>query len=136
VTLWERLHADEEEARLPRTRAPDPSFAEAAWRWARGERLVRVLDRAELSAGDFVRNTKQLVDLLSQIAVVAREESTANAAAQAAKALRRGVVATSLWPVAAGPIAGPEDDVPPAPSEASSTRPGGAGSATSDQPRP
>jgi ATP-dependent RNA helicase HelY len=136
VTLWERLHADEEEARLARTRAPDPSFAEAAWRWARGERLVRVLDRAEFSAGDFVRNTKQLVDLLSQIAVVAREESTANAAAQAAKALRRGVVATSLWPVAARPIAGPEDDVPPAPSEASSTRPGGAGSATSGQPRP
>ncbi|MGD0320919.1 MAG: DEAD/DEAH box helicase [Acidimicrobiales bacterium] len=136
VALWERLHAEEQEARLAKTRAPDPSFAEAAWRWARGERLVRVLERAELSAGDFVRNAKQLVDLLSQIAVVAPRRSTAAVATQAAKAIRRGVVATSLWPVATGPVAGPEDDVPPASSGASSTFPGRAGSTTSGQPRP
>jgi superfamily II RNA helicase len=136
TALWKRLRTDEEEAGLARTRAPNPSFAEAAWRWARGEPLARVLDRGELSAGDFVRNAKQLVDLLSQIAVVAPEAPTRFVAAKAAKALRRGVVATSLWPAAASPKEGCQDEVPPAPSWASFTRPGGAGSATSGRPRP
>jgi len=96
--LWERLDSDEQQAKLSRTRAPDPGFSEAAWRWARGERLVRVLEHARLAAGDFVRNTKQLVDLLGQIALVASDPASAQAAAEASRSMRRGVVAASIWP--------------------------------------
>jgi superfamily II RNA helicase len=134
--LWERLHAEEEGERLSRTRAVDPGFAEAAWRWARGERLVRVLERVELAPGDFVRNAKQLVDLLSQLAVVAPAPSTAAVAAHATKALRRGVVAASLWPAAQGPLAHPDDDPGAPPSDVGPGGPGRAGSAPGGRPRP
>jgi ATP-dependent RNA helicase HelY len=99
--LAEGLRQEEEAARLPRTRAPDLGFAEVAWRWARGERLARVLERAELAPGDFVRNAKQLVDLLRQLATVAPDPVTADCAHRAATALQRGVVATSVAPAAA-----------------------------------
>ena len=93
--LGERLREAEQDAHLPRTRAPDPGFADVACRWARGQPLDRVLERAELAPGDFVRNAKQLVDLLRQLAVVAPRPDTAAAARQAAEALQRGVVAAS-----------------------------------------
>ena len=50
-----------------------------AWRWARGQRLDQVLERAELAPGDFVRNVKQLIDLLRQLAVVGRPDTAAAA---------------------------------------------------------
>ncbi|MFN2539588.1 MAG: hypothetical protein ABR549_15745, partial [Mycobacteriales bacterium] len=51
-------------------------------------------DDPDLTAGDFVRSCKQLVDLMSQIATIADEpvRSTARAAVDA---VRRGVVAWS-----------------------------------------
>jgi ATP-dependent RNA helicase HelY len=107
--FWDRIHLAEHDARLTGTRAPDPGFAEAAWRWARGERLERVLERTELAPGDFVRNCKQLVDLLSQISVVAPDPTTREVAAGATRSLQRGVVATTLWPVPASEVS--EDEV-------------------------
>ena len=89
------LRAEEHAARLPVTRPPDDGFADAARRWARGQRLELVLERAELAPGDFVRNTKQLVDLLRQLAVVSPRPPTARAARTAAECLQRGVVAAS-----------------------------------------
>jgi len=48
----------------------------------------------ELSAGDFVRWCRQVLDLLDQIADVAgRDTPVGRAAAAAAKSVRRGVVA-------------------------------------------
>ena len=60
--------------------------------WAGGAGLGSVLADTELAAGDFVRFTKQVVDLLDQISIVADAElgSTARAAIDA---VRRGVVA-------------------------------------------
>ncbi|MHB8594133.1 MAG: DEAD/DEAH box helicase [Acidimicrobiales bacterium] len=92
--LAERLRHDEEDHRLPVMRPVDPGFAEVAFRWARGERLERVLEPAELAPGDFVRNTKQLVDLLRQLALVAPVPATAAAAGDAADGLQRGVVSS------------------------------------------
>jgi ATP-dependent RNA helicase HelY len=134
--LWDRLHAEEERARLWRTRAPDPGFAEAAWRWARGEGLVRVLEHGELAAGDFVRNAKQLIDLLSQIAILAPEPSTAAVAANAARKLTRGVVAASLWPARAEPLEEPSEPETPASAHRLPGGPGGTGSALAGQTRP
>jgi ATP-dependent RNA helicase HelY len=53
-----------------------------------------VLREADLQAGDFVRWTKQVVDLLDQITQVG-EGKTARTAQLAIDAIRRGVVAYS-----------------------------------------
>ncbi|MTD56839.1 DEAD/DEAH box helicase [Amycolatopsis pithecellobii] len=97
--LWSELAEDERRHRLDRTREPDPGFAWPVYRWARGESLEQVLTTAEsagqeLSAGDFVRWARQVIDLLDQIrTVLGREDQVGAAAAKAVKALRRGVVA-------------------------------------------
>jgi ATP-dependent RNA helicase HelY len=48
-----------------------------------------------MTGGDFVRNIKQLIDLLRQVGDVAAQPKTASAARSAADALYRGVVAAS-----------------------------------------
>jgi ATP-dependent RNA helicase HelY len=99
VRLWAELEADERRYRLERTREPDLGFAWPVYRWARGESLSAVLvaaetNGAELSAGDFVRWCRQVVDVLDQVRGVEGESSAVGAAAAAAvRALRRGVVA-------------------------------------------
>jgi ATP-dependent RNA helicase HelY len=89
------LAVDEEAAGLTRTRAPDAGFAMLAHEWAAGDRLADVLADEELTGGDFVRNVKQLIDLLRQIGDVAPEPATGRAARRAADALLRGVVSAS-----------------------------------------
>ncbi|MGH9275480.1 MAG: DEAD/DEAH box helicase, partial [Acidimicrobiales bacterium] len=86
------LSADEEAAGLPVTRAPDPGFVHLAHAWAAGGGLASVLEDEELSGGDFVRNVKQLVDLLRGIADAAPVPATGTRARQAADALQRDVV--------------------------------------------
>jgi ATP-dependent RNA helicase HelY len=97
--LWTELEEDEQRHGLALTREPDPGFAWAAFRWARGQSLDRVLGSSagagqELSAGDFVRWCKQLLDLLDQIAAVG-DAALAQTARAAIAAVRRGVVATA-----------------------------------------
>ncbi|NDD72971.1 MAG: hypothetical protein EBZ52_07350, partial [Actinobacteria bacterium] len=49
----------------------------------------------DLTAGDFVRTMKQLIDLLRQISLIAANSQTSQTAEQAVTALFRGVVAAS-----------------------------------------
>ena len=85
----------EEEAGLGLTRAPDPTFVAIAYAWAAGEAFAEVVEAEELSGGDFVRNVKQLIDLLRQLAEVAPVAATRESAGKAADLLYRGVVASS-----------------------------------------
>ena len=89
------LNADEKRSRLPLTRMPDPTFFALAHAWAAGETLDHVLDDEALSGGDFVRNAKQLIDLLRQIGDAASDPATARTARAAADALFRGVVSAA-----------------------------------------
>jgi ATP-dependent RNA helicase HelY len=93
--LWARLREAEGRHGLALVREPDPGFAWAAWRWASGADIEQVLlDEPDLAPGDFVRWCKQLLDLLSQIALLA--DPPVRGTAQAAiGAVRRGVVAWS-----------------------------------------
>ena len=99
VRLWAAMEEDERRHRVERTREPDLGFAWPVYRWARGESLTAVLTAAEqngqeLSAGDFVRWCRQVIDLLDQLrAVPGVEPSVRTAAEQAIVSLRRGVVA-------------------------------------------
>lgn len=93
--LASELNDAEQRAGLPLTRPPDPGFFALAHAWAAGERLDDVLDDEELSGGDFVRNAKQLIDLLRQVGDIAPDPATARTARTAADELFRGVVAAS-----------------------------------------
>jgi ATP-dependent RNA helicase HelY len=93
--LARRLNTDELRARLPESRLPDATFLPLAHAWAAGESFDRVLADEDLSGGDFVRNVKQLIDLLRQISEVAPQAATARAASEAAERLFRGVVSIS-----------------------------------------
>ena len=90
--VWSELDDLERDHRLSGSDQPSPALATAMHAWAGGAGLGAVLADTELAAGDFVRLTKQVVDLLDQISIVADAElgSTARAAIDA---VRRGVVA-------------------------------------------
>ena len=84
-----RLHDVEADHGVPVTRDLDLGFAWAAYRWADGQSLDRVLAGAEqagteLSGGDFVRWARQLIDLLDQLAKVAGGRRAPSAVARAA----------------------------------------------------
>ncbi|MFT4011455.1 MAG: DEAD/DEAH box helicase, partial [Nocardioidaceae bacterium] len=95
VKLWARLEAVERDHRLDFLREPDLGFAWAAYLWAGEAELETVLDECDLAAGDFVRWVKQLVDLVEQVADAAGDTPLRKTARDAAKLLRRGVVAYS-----------------------------------------
>jgi ATP-dependent RNA helicase HelY len=98
MRLWVELEADERRHRVERTREPDAGFAWPILRWARGQALSAVLTSAgenghELSAGDFVRWSRQVIDLLEQVAAVAGSDHQVGiTATKAVRAIRRGVV--------------------------------------------
>ena len=89
------LNLTERDQRLRETRRPDPGFAAAMYAWARGDDLTDILEDEEMTGGDFVRNVKQVIDLLRQIAEVAPDPETAATARAGADRCRRGVVAAS-----------------------------------------
>jgi len=86
------LRADERRVGLRRTRRPDHGLARAVVAWARGATLDSVLRETEVAPGDFVRNIRQLIDLVRQLSQVAPEPATREAAELAVAGLRRGVV--------------------------------------------
>jgi ATP-dependent RNA helicase HelY len=59
----------------------DPGFMGTLFDWAEGKPLEDVLASAGLAAGDFVRNCKQVPDLLRQVEAVASSEAGAVARA-------------------------------------------------------
>lgn len=95
--LWSSLHTIERDHGLSFLREPDWGFVDVLFRWARGASLTSVLTDTELSAGDFVRWTKQVIDLLGQIADTA-EADMAQRARDAAALIDRGVIRYSTAP--------------------------------------
>ncbi|MHB1129024.1 MAG: DEAD/DEAH box helicase [Ilumatobacteraceae bacterium] len=85
----------EERRGIPPHRAPDPGFIATTYAWANGSELFDILDDEDLTAGDFVRTMKQLIDLLRQLSQVATSATGQQVATAASEALFRGVVAAS-----------------------------------------
>ena len=81
-------------------------------RGPRGDDLAEILEDEEMTGGDFVRNVKQLIDLLRQIADVAPDAETAATARAAADACRRGVVAASEHRLGAPAVTQPAEPSP------------------------
>lgn len=93
--ISQRLAVSETDHGLVVHRGPEFGFMGAALDWASGTSLVDVLDEDELTAGDFVRTVKQLIDLLRQLSIVLFEEADRATASEAAELCFRGVVAAS-----------------------------------------
>jgi ATP-dependent RNA helicase HelY len=92
--LWSDLDDLERDNRLPGSEPLATGLCLAMYHWAKSGRLITVLSEADLAAGDFVRWTKQTIDLLDQLSVVA--DSPIGATARSAlDAIRRGIVAYS-----------------------------------------
>ncbi|MBW3536218.1 MAG: DEAD/DEAH box helicase [Actinobacteria bacterium] len=95
-SLGRDLRRAEEDAGLAVTRPPDPGFAEAAYEWCKGHDLAEILDGAPVgTAGDFVRNIRQLMDVVRQLAQVVEDPASSDSLRRAGDELFHGVVAAS-----------------------------------------
>ncbi len=81
---------------LPESRDVDAGLVAATHGWAAGGGLSDILGTEELSGGDFVRSMKQVVDVLSQVAVVTENPTTRSTAYAAIDLVRRGIVDASV----------------------------------------
>lgn len=94
------LRADERRHGINPTREPDDGFVAAVYRWARSGDLASALAASDaagggtpLSAGDFVRWCRQVLDLLDQLRNAAPSAELRATAKQAIDTVLRGVVA-------------------------------------------
>jgi ATP-dependent RNA helicase HelY len=90
--LWRRVRRAEDAHQVQLCRELEGGFATPVFHWAEGKPLEDVLDETEMAPGDFVRNCKQLVDLLRQVEEVA-EPVDADVVREARTAILRGVIA-------------------------------------------
>jgi ATP-dependent RNA helicase HelY len=98
--LSDQLRADEQKHRIAPSREPDEGFVAAIYRWAGTGDLAAALSAADgdgggspISAGDFVRWCRQVLDLLDQVRNAAPQPELRSTAKSAIDAIRRGVVA-------------------------------------------
>jgi len=94
IDIWSKLDDLERENRLSGSEPPSTTLALAMHLWAKGTSLNTVLSEADMAAGDFVRWTKQTIDLLDQLSLVA-QGPVGRTARQALDSIRRGIVAYS-----------------------------------------
>ena len=90
LEVWQQLVREEQHHGVPETRPPEGGFAAFAHAWTTGHELEDLFDD-ELAAGDFVRNCRQLLDLLRQL----RDEfpELRAVAVEAIRSIDRGIVA-------------------------------------------
>ena len=91
ISLWAELEEIETDYGVKTQREPDAGFCWVSYRWASGNSLQNVLKGTDMSVGDFVRSTKQLIDLLNQIS--GASEKLRPICKDAVKRIDRGVVA-------------------------------------------
>jgi ATP-dependent RNA helicase HelY len=81
---------------LPEETPLDLGLSYSIYRWATGARLDDVLKSSGLLAGDFIRWSKQIIDLLDQLAQGA-DPVVAETAYKAMDQVKRGIVAYSYY---------------------------------------
>ena len=93
-TALDGLHRTERSFGVEETRPLELGFGPVVHRWAAGEPFDALQDEG-FSAGDFVRNVKQVIDLARRIAAVAPDPGTSATARRTVEDINRGVVALS-----------------------------------------
>ena len=94
MRVWRRIRREEDQRALELTREPDAGYAQRTYLWASGKPLEQVLNDND-AAGDFVRNMKQLIDLLRQLEEIATSDELRASVKEALAQVKRGVVAYS-----------------------------------------
>ena len=89
--LYRVVQNAESKENLELTVAPSGQIADVTYLWAKGASLARVLDRTEMSGGDFVRWMRQVIDMLDQIRR-AKDSPLTDSASGARRLLLRNVV--------------------------------------------
>lgn len=96
IRQWSELTDLEEAEKLPVTGEPELGLVWPMYKWVRGKHLQVALNGTELAAGDFVRWSKQVIDLIDQLAKVPDIPADLRRRCRDAIGLiRRGVVAYS-----------------------------------------
>ncbi len=94
--IQEELLEKQIQYRLPKENALELNLSWAMYKWATGARLEDVLKLSGLLPGDFIRWSKQLIDLLDQLAQGA-DAALAETAYNAMDQVKRGIVAYSYY---------------------------------------
>ena len=90
--LWRTIRRTEDQHQVQLCRELEAGFATPIFHWAEGDPLDDILAETGMAPGDFVRNCKQLLDVLRQVADVAPPE-IGDVVLRARDAVLRGVVA-------------------------------------------
>ena len=90
--VWRQVSLSERDHRLPSHDPPDIGFAEAIHAWTAGAELADVLYLSGLTAGDFVRWARMVVDAAGQLADAAGPGDLRRVCREAIASIRRGVV--------------------------------------------
>lgn len=98
--LWADIRSDEQRQRITHSREPDDGFVAAIHQWATTGDLASSLAASDvngngspLSAGDFVRWCRQVLDLADQVRNAAPAPALRTTAKRTINDIRRGVVA-------------------------------------------
>jgi ATP-dependent RNA helicase HelY len=94
--IQEDLFELQERHRLKKEQPLDLGITWAVYRWATGSRLDDALKLAGLLAGDFIRWSKQIIDLLDQLSQSA-DPLLAETSYRAIDLVKRGIVAYSYY---------------------------------------
>ena len=94
--IQQKLYELQENYRLPKEHALELGMVWGIHKWATGSRLDDVLKLTGLLPGDFIRWSKQIIDLLDQLANGA-DAQVAETAYKAMDLIKRGIVASSYY---------------------------------------
>jgi ATP-dependent RNA helicase HelY len=92
VHVWGQIKEVESQNRVDHIRELDPGFIWLTLKWARGQSIGQVLRNSDLQPGDFVRWSKQVIDLLGQIALASEYPELSKKARAAGDLIDRGIV--------------------------------------------
>lgn len=94
--IWREVSLTERDHKLDRGPEPDIGFAEAIFDWVAGRELGQVLDECGLTAGDFVRWARQVIDVAGQVADAAGPGVLRGTCHEVMDRARRGVVGLAM----------------------------------------
>ncbi|WP_432558335.1 DEAD/DEAH box helicase [Granulicoccus sp. GXG6511] len=92
-TIYREVSLVERDFRLERGPEPELGFARPAFAWAAGRPLGEILDESGLTAGDFVRWVRQVIDFADQVRDAAGPGELREVCRELRAAMQRGVVA-------------------------------------------
>ena len=67
MDVFNQVHGAEVRASHEVTKPPAGQLLDAMYRWSKGSSLATILEKTELSGGDFVRWVRQVLDMLDQL---------------------------------------------------------------------